>query len=121
MRRRVAIAAVFANEPDVLLMDEPFAGLDWMRRAQLHKVLLDLWTEAGNRAVLMITHDVDEALALGDRVIVLQHGKLVYQAQIPFERPRTTEMITSPEASTIRREILLNFSIDSINQLENSL
>jgi NitT/TauT family transport system ATP-binding protein len=109
MRRRVAIAAVLANEPDVLLMDEPFVGLDYLRRAQLHQVLLRLWAEAGHRAVYMITHDVDEALALADRVLVIREGQLVQSLRVPFPRPRTTEMITSEEASVIRRELLTAF------------
>jgi NitT/TauT family transport system ATP-binding protein len=109
MRRRVAIAAVLANEPDVLLMDEPFVGLDYLRRAQLHEVLLRLWEEAGHRAVFMITHEVDEALALADRVLVIKKGRLVRSVPIPLARPRTTEMITSEEASRIRRELLTAF------------
>ena len=109
MRRRVAIAAVLANEPDVLLMDEPFVGLDYLRRAQLHEVLLRLWAEAGHRAVYMITHDVDEALALADRVLVIREGRLVQSLKVPFARPRTTEMITSDAASGIRRTLLSAF------------
>jgi NitT/TauT family transport system ATP-binding protein len=109
MRRRVAIAAVLANEPDVLLMDEPFVGLDYLRRAQLHEVLLRLWEEAGHRAVFMITHEVDEALALADRVLVIKEGRLVRSVPIPLARPRTAEMITSEEASRIRRELLTAF------------
>jgi NitT/TauT family transport system ATP-binding protein len=109
MRRRVAIAAVLANEPDVLLMDEPFVGLDYLRRAQLHEVLLRLWEEAGHRAVFMITHEVDEALALADRVLVIRDGRLVRSVTIPLTRPRTTDMITGEEASRIRRELLNAF------------
>lgn len=109
MRRRVAIAAVFANEPDVLLMDEPFVGLDYFRRAQLHDVLLNLWNVAGHRAVLMITHDVDEAIVLADRVLVIREGSIVLSIDIPFTRPRSTDVITGQEASEIRRQILLQF------------
>jgi len=105
MRRRVAIASVFANEPDVLLMDEPFVGLDYVRRAQLHKVLLDLWEESGNRAVYMITHDIDEAFVLADRILVVSKGRIVHDIIIDFERPRTTNVTTGGEASRIRREI----------------
>ncbi|MEZ5122135.1 MAG: ATP-binding cassette domain-containing protein [Solirubrobacterales bacterium] len=66
MRRRAAIAAVFANDLDVLLMDEPFVGSDHVRRATLYEVLLNLW-QRSQRTVLFITHDIDEALALADR------------------------------------------------------
>ena len=109
MRRRVAIAAVFANEPDVFLMDEPFVGLDYLRRAQLHKVLLDLWAEGGHRAVFMITHDVDEALALGDRILVVKEGQIVEDVEVGLPRPRSTYMITGDEASIIRRSVVLHF------------
>ena len=105
MRRRVAIAAVFANEPDVLLMDEPFVGLDYVRRATLHKVLLDLW-EGSGCTVFFITHDVDEALALADRVLVVVDGRIVHGAVVPFPRPRSAQVINSAEASEIRVRIL---------------
>lgn len=105
MRRRVAIAAVFANEPDVLLMDEPFVGLDYVRRATLHKVLLDLWKGSGC-TVFFITHDVDEALALADRVLVVVDGRIVHAAAVPFSRPRSPQVINSAEASEMRVRIL---------------
>ena len=105
MRRRVAIAAVFANEPDVLLMDEPFVGLDYVRRATLHKVLLDLWKGSGC-TVFFITHDVDEALALADRVLVVVDGRIVHAAAVPFPRPRSPQVINSAEASEMRVRIL---------------
>ena len=109
MRRRVAIAAVFANEPEVLLMDEPFVGLDYLRRDHLHRVLLDLWNESGHRAIFMITHDVDEALALADRILVVRDGSIAYEAEVKFDRPRPVDVITGPEATEIRREILEHF------------
>jgi NitT/TauT family transport system ATP-binding protein len=116
MRRRVAIAAVFANEPEVLLMDEPFVGLDYLRREHLHRVLLELWEQSGQRAVLMITHDVDEALALADRILVVKEGSIAYDVAVRFERPRSVETITGPDATEIRREILERFG-DSAQDL----
>jgi NitT/TauT family transport system ATP-binding protein len=110
MRRRVAIAAVFANEPRVLLMDEPFVGLDYVRRADLHSVLLELWKRSHNTA-FFITHDVDEALALGDRVIVVVDGQITHEAAIPFPRPRTAETINSEEGSAIRLEVLSHMEL----------
>ena len=105
MRRRVAIAAVFANEPDVLLMDEPFVGLDYVRRATLHKVLLDLWKGSGC-TVFFITHDVDEALTLADRVLVVVNGHIVHGATVPFPRPRSAQVVNSAEGSEMRVRIL---------------
>jgi NitT/TauT family transport system ATP-binding protein len=104
MRRRVAIAAVFANDPDVLLMDEPFVGLDFVRRAALHEVLLKLWAEL-RRTVLFITHDVDEALALGDRLVVLTNGAVQCDLPIRLPRPRTPEILTGEVASALRLEV----------------
>jgi NitT/TauT family transport system ATP-binding protein len=105
MRRRVAIAAVFANEPEVLLMDEPFVGLDYARRAVLHDVLLELW---GNSrcTVFFITHDVDEAIALGDRVIVVVKGRVIHEERISFERPRSIADLSQPDATAMRTRLL---------------
>ena len=111
MRRRVAIAAVFANEPEVLLMDEPFVGLDYVRRAELHSVLLELW-ERARSTVFFITHDVDEALALADRLIVVVSGGIALDRPIQFERPRTPEVIASEEASEIRLEVLSKMHLE---------
>jgi NitT/TauT family transport system ATP-binding protein len=110
MRRRVAIAAVFANKPDVLLMDEPFVGLDYFRLSQMHDVLLDLWQESGNRAVFMVTHDVDEALTLADRIVLIKKGRLALDVPVDLPRPRSTEMITGPHANDIRRRVLEAFT-----------
>jgi NitT/TauT family transport system ATP-binding protein len=105
MRRRVAIAAVFANDPAVLLMDEPFAAIDYVRRADLHRVLLDLWRES-NRTVFFVTHDIDEALALADRILVVVSGTLADDIELELERPRTAATLSSPRASEIRLRIL---------------
>ena len=105
MRRRVAIASVFANDPEVLLMDEPFVGLDYVRRAALHRVLLDLW-EASRRTVFFITHDVDEALALGDRVVVIVDGRVVLDRPVPFGRPRSPATLETEDASIMRLAVL---------------
>jgi NitT/TauT family transport system ATP-binding protein len=104
MRRRVAIAAVFANDPEVLLMDEPFVGLDYVRRAALHDVLLRLWSEL-RRTVLFITHDVDEALALGDRLVIMTNGTVQRDVPITLPRPRTAEILTDEVASALRLEV----------------
>src|ERR671922_2545517 len=73
MLKRVAVATVFANSPKVLLLDEPFGALDYVTKRQLHNVVLNLWVETGSekrRTVLFVTHDVDEALTLADRILV---------------------------------------------------
>ncbi|MGR3378948.1 ABC transporter ATP-binding protein [Salipiger abyssi] len=105
MRRRAAIAAVFANEPPVLLMDEPFVGLDYARRAVLHEVVTSLWSRENN-TIFFVTHDIDEALALASRVLVVANGSVVYDVSVDLPRPRGTDTLNGPEALEIRKSIL---------------
>jgi NitT/TauT family transport system ATP-binding protein len=101
MRRRVAIAAVFANEPEVLLMDEPFSGLDYARRAALHQVLIDLWASVGN-TVFFVTHNLEEALTLASRIIVLIRGRIVRDVKLRSATPRDAEALRSGEINDVR-------------------
>jgi NitT/TauT family transport system ATP-binding protein len=112
MRRRVAIAAVFANEPEVLLMDEPFVGLDYARRATLHEVLLELW-QRSRPTVFFITHDIDEALALADRVLVVVRGRIAMEERIGLERPRTVADLADPDLSLLRSRVLEHLELGS--------
>ncbi|WP_328395822.1 ABC transporter ATP-binding protein [Nocardia sp. NBC_00416] len=105
MRKRVAIGAVFANDPDILLMDEPFGSLDYFTRATLHSTLLDLWTET-RKTIVFVTHDVDEALKLADRIVVVTDGKVGADIELPFGRPRDDGLRMDPEADRIRRGLL---------------
>ena len=89
MRKRVALAQTFINKPEILLMDEPFSALDVQTRAMMHEELLKLW-EANRASVVFVTHDLEEAIALADKVYVLTAGpatvKSVYEINLP--RPR---------------------------------
>ncbi|GGL31234.1 ABC transporter ATP-binding protein [Nocardia jinanensis] len=105
MRKRVAIGAVFANDPDILLMDEPFGSLDYFTRATLHATLLKLWAET-RKTIVFVTHDVDEALLLADRIVVVTDGKIGADIELPFARPRDDGLRMDPEADTIRRGLL---------------
>jgi NitT/TauT family transport system ATP-binding protein len=105
MRRRVALATVFANEPEILLMDEPFVALDYWRRAALHEVLLDLWERSGC-TVFFITHDIDEAVALGDRVVVVVDGTIAFSREVALPRPRAAAELASEEATDLRMAVL---------------
>jgi NitT/TauT family transport system ATP-binding protein len=105
MRRRVAIAAVFANEPEVLLMDEPFSGLDYARRVALHQVLVDLWTSVGN-TVFFVTHNLEEALTLAHRVIVLIRGRAVRDVRLGGATPRDAEALRSEEINDVRIAVI---------------
>lgn len=89
MRQRVSIARAFANDPDVLLMDEPFSALDEQNRVLLQQELLRIWEET-RKTVIFITHSVDEAVTLGDRIMIMsaQPGRVKQIVEVPFERPR---------------------------------
>ena len=106
MRQRVSIARALAVEPEVLLMDEPFAALDAQLRTILQDELLTLWQE-DRRTVIFITHSIEEAILLGDRVIVMsaRPGRVVADIRVPFERPRATEIRGSGEFAHLEQEI----------------
>jgi len=89
MKQRVSIARAFANDPEILLMDEPFSALDEQNRAVLQEELLRIWGDTG-KTVVFITHSIDEAVFLSDRVVVLggSPGRVVDDARISFPRPR---------------------------------
>ena len=89
MRQRVSIARAFANDPEILLMDEPFSALDAQNKLLLQEELLRIWEEH-KKTVVFITHSVDEAVFLGDRIMVMtaQPGKVKAFVQVPLARPR---------------------------------
>lgn len=89
MRQRVSICRAFANDPDILLMDEPFSALDEQNKLLLQEELLRIWEES-RKTVLFITHSVDEAVTLGDKIMVMtaHPGRAKAILDVPFERPR---------------------------------
>ncbi|MDB5648932.1 MAG: tauB [Hyphomicrobiales bacterium] len=89
MRQRVSIARAFANDPDILLMDEPFSALDEQNKILLQEELLRIWEET-RKTVMFITHSVDEAVTLGDRIMIMtaHPGRSKLIVDVPFERPR---------------------------------
>jgi NitT/TauT family transport system ATP-binding protein len=105
MRRRVALAAVFANRPDLLLMDEPFTGLDYARRAALHQVLLELWRNAGN-TVLFVTHNLEEALTVANRIVVMVRGRIVEDFRLTSPPPREPEALRADEVNEVRLAVI---------------
>jgi NitT/TauT family transport system ATP-binding protein len=115
MLKRVAIATVFANGGRVLMLDEPFGALDYVTRHQLQDVLLNLWNADGEgrrRTVLFVTHDVDEALALADRIMVLRTGDQVDDIPVTAPRPRTTDSLLLPDMVAIKHRLLRHLGLD---------
>jgi NitT/TauT family transport system ATP-binding protein len=108
MLKRVAIASVFANGSPILLLDEPFGALDYVTKHKIHDVLLELWeaSEGTRRTVLFVTHDVDEALTLADRILVMREGRLVDDLKVAADRPRTEESLSAREMITLKRRLL---------------
>ena len=101
MRQRVSLIRVLANDPEILLMDEPFAALDAQTRKDLQRELVRLWQES-HKTILFITHNVEEAVFLGDRVVVMtaRPGRVKEIIDISLERPRDE---TAPDFNEIRR------------------
>ncbi len=114
MRQRVGIARAFALAPKMLLLDEPFGMLDSLTRFELQQVLLDLWRK-DRKTALMVTHDVDEALFLSDRVVCMTDGPEAEVGEIlevPFERPRVRADIMQRSDYYALREQLISFLND---------
>jgi NitT/TauT family transport system ATP-binding protein len=110
MRKRVALATVFATGAEILLMDEPFGALDFVTRATLHNVLLALWEKTGN-TIVFVTHDIDEALVLGDRILVVSNGQVLDDLACDLPRPRGEDERTSTRAVTIAKTIIRHLGI----------
>ncbi|WP_285418325.1 ABC transporter ATP-binding protein [Pseudomonas sp. efr-133-TYG-5] len=106
MMQRVAIARALANDPQILLMDEPFGALDSQTRLQMQQLLLRVWGNS-KKTVLFVTHDIDEAILLGDRVYVMgaRPGRIKQILDVPIERPRTLDMVMERSFIDMKREI----------------
>ncbi len=111
MKQRVAIARALANQPRILLMDEPFGALDAQTRAKMQSHLLEIWKNI-DITILFITHDLDEAIFLADRILVLKAhpGEVQELIEVPVPRPRSAMQVNSPEfqATKARLEALIH-------------
>jgi nitrate/nitrite transport system ATP-binding protein len=109
MRQRVSIARAFANQPKLLLLDEPFGALDALTRGTIQEELLKVWSQT-EQTVFMITHDIDEAILLADRILLMTNGpyaRVAESVEITIPRPRNrTEIVEHPNYYAIRNHLV---------------
>jgi NitT/TauT family transport system ATP-binding protein len=119
MKQRVAIARAMANDPDVLLMDEPFGALDSQTRTVMQQLLLKVW-EKDSKTVIFVTHDIEEALYLGDIVYVMsaRPGQFIDKIVVPLKRPRNFELFASPEFLSLKGRIHRNLHREVTRTIE---
>ncbi len=106
MKQRVAVIRCFLSDPSAMLMDEPFAALDYQTRLGLHRELLELW-EQHHKTVIFVTHDIEEAMVLSDRIVVLsrQPATVVAEFRVPFARPRDPSVAFGEEFLALKRRV----------------
>jgi NitT/TauT family transport system ATP-binding protein len=116
MRQRVGIARVLAMSPRALLMDEPFGALDAQTRLAMQQLLLDVWQSLGT-TVLFVTHDIDEAILLSDRICVMsaRPGRIMRTIPITLARPRSIASLISPEFMAYKAAIMSDMKIDNLH------
>lgn len=119
MQQRVGIARALANYPSVLLMDEPFGALDSQTRAMMQENLVSIWREFGT-TVLFVTHDVDEAVFLADRVLIMSAGpgEIIKEVKVPLPRPRGPDTVASAEFVALRAACLEVIRVESLKAFE---
>jgi NitT/TauT family transport system ATP-binding protein len=106
MRQRVGIARAFVADPQILLLDEPFGSLDAQTRLVLQQELLKIWQDH-RKLVVHVTHDIEEAILLSDRIVVMsgRPGRIREEIPVPFPRPRDLDLLSTPAARDIRRRL----------------
>ncbi|GAA4129658.1 ABC transporter ATP-binding protein [Actinomadura keratinilytica] len=105
--QRASLARALVREPDLLLLDEPFSALDALTRITMHRLVLDLW-ERHRPGILLVTHDVDEALLLADRVLVLDGGGIAHESRVALDRPRRRD---HPDLTALRSALLAQLGV----------
>ena len=111
MKQRVAFIRALLTEKSILCLDEPFSALDAFTKRELQNWLLTLWEES-RPSILFITHDIEEALYLSDKIIILSHKPAMIKTiiEVPFERPRKVELLTSEPFNSYKKQVLSYFA-----------
>jgi len=118
MQQRVGIARVLVNEPRVMLMDEPFGALDAQTRLMMQELLLEIWQEV-KTTVVFVTHDIDEAVFMADRIFVMtsRPGEIKAEIKVQLPRPRSPEVMTSPAFSELKRQCMAMVREESLKAM----
>ena len=123
MQQRVAIARALAMDTDILLMDEPFGAIDAKNRTILQELLLELWEGDGSKerkTVVFVTHDIDEAILLSDKIVMMtaNPGRVYREIKVPFDRPRNrTQLVQTKGYNKFRNELLAMFYSDIVSKI----
>jgi NitT/TauT family transport system ATP-binding protein len=122
MKQRVSIARAFANDPEILLMDEPLGALDAQTRAILQGELVRLW-EDSRKTVVYITHSIEESVLLGDRIVLMTAHPGTYKTEfpVPFERPRSFKLTSTPEFARLSYAIWQELEVEVKRTMEQQL
>jgi NitT/TauT family transport system ATP-binding protein len=115
MQQRTALARALANDPKILLLDEPFGALDNQTRALMQELLLGIW-EADRKTVLFVTHDIDEAIFMANRVAVMsaRPGRIKSELRVQLPHPRHYTMKTAPEFSAYKAQLTEEIRVEAM-------
>jgi len=121
MQQRTAIARALANDPKILLLDEPFGALDNQTRALMQEMLLGIW-ERDQKTVLFVTHDIEEAIFLGSRVVVMsaRPGRIKADIAIDLPHPRSYKIKTTPEFVQLKERLVEEIRTEALKVTEHA-
>lgn len=122
MQQRVGLARALANDPALLLMDEPFGSLDAQTRTAMQELLLGIWAGTG-KTVMFVTHDIDEAIFLADRIVILtaRPGHMKAEISVPLPRPREYDIVTSQAYIEIKRQLLDSIREETVKAMSDNI